>query len=463
MDRRFFRHERGDESLVERVAALEVVDGILVRFSKNAGFDEVEDHFTEILAARDAPIGENRGHHRAEFLQRVLAQAVEQLRAGDVGRAVLVLFAELDRVVQPVAEEKVGIAGVARVLGTDGVQCFCEFALGHFGVYFGGTGGHGKSAVAFDSEQSGVIKNAPQERRRKTMRDVRNRQQALLAAAVFCVVAAAFSAPRKEDDAAAKELQKLEMEGIALTARNAGGEDWQKLGENFAALTVRHPKNAAIRDAHGDFLWRMNDREGALREWLAGERIEPKNADILNHLGGAYMTQHDPKTALGFYLRATESEPGDAHAHFSAATIAGLFRHDLGRTEDESFALALKHFAEAHRLAPENPEFARAYAETFYLLPRPDWQTALKVWKDYLKLSPEKNFALLNLTRVHMKLGDAESARACLAQVTGLANERQKNRLAARINAELSPEGAPSADETEKTSKPFIDEGEPRP
>ena len=119
------------------------------------------------------------------------------------------------------------------------------------------------------------------------MRDVRNRQQPLLLAAVFCTATAAFSAPRNEDDTPAKELQKLKIEGTALTVRNAPWEDWKKLQANYATLTARFPENAAIRDAHGDFLWGMNDHEGALREWVAGERIEPKNAEILNHLAGA--------------------------------------------------------------------------------------------------------------------------------------------------------------------------------
>ena len=295
------------------------------------------------------------------------------------------------------------------------------------------------------------------------MRDVRNRQQPLLLAALFGAAWTAFSAPPKKDSVAVGELQKLKMEGIALTARNAGTEDWKKLRAEYAALTARYPKNAAIREARGDFLWGMNDHDGALREWLAGERIEPENAEILNHLAGAYMAQGDPKAALGFHLRAAKAEPENARTHFTAANIACLFRHDLGKTEDECYALALQHFAEAHRLAPQNPEFARGYAETFYLVPRPDWQTALKVWKNYLNLIPEKDFALLNLTRVHMKLGDAENARACLAQVTGLENERQKKRLSARIDAELSLEKAPTAAGHEKTSKPVIDEGGPRP
>ncbi len=295
------------------------------------------------------------------------------------------------------------------------------------------------------------------------MRDVRNRQLPLLVVALFCAAAAALSAPPKVEDTSGKRLLKLKMDGVALTARNAGLEDWRKLGAEYSALAERHPKNAAIRDAYGNFLWGTNDHDGALREWLDGVHIEPKNAEILNHLGGAYMTQGEPKVALGFYLRAADAAPENARTHFAVANIACLFRRDVGRTEDECYSLALRHFAEAHRLAPQSSEFARAYAETFYLIPHPDWQTALKVWQHYLKLSQEKDFALLNLARVHMKLGDAENARACLAQVIDPKNDRLKTRLAARIDAELSSEKGADSPKTEKTSKPVIDEAPPVP
>lgn len=303
----------------------------------------------------------------------------------------------------------------------------------------------------------------PGGRRFESMRDVRNRQLPLPIAALFCAYFVVFPIVAKEGDAADRDLRKLEADATALVARKAGPEEWKKLGAEYAALAARHPKNAAILDAHGEFLWARDDHDRALREWLAAERIEPKSPEILSHLAGASMTLGDPKAALGYYLRAAGVEPGNAHTHFSAANIACLFRHDVGRTEDECFALALKHFAEAHRLVPQSPEYARAYAETFYLLPRPDWQTALKVWQEYLNLMPDKDFALLNLTRVHMKLGDAGKARACLAQVTDPKNERLKNRLAARIETELHPEKPPETPETEKTSKPVIDEGGVRP
>ena len=291
------------------------------------------------------------------------------------------------------------------------------------------------------------------------MRDVRNRQQPLLAAALFCVCAVTFAAAAENGDPVARELQALQLQGAALASRDATEDNWKNLEAGYASLVRRHPKNAALRDARGNFLWERNDREGAVREWNVAVRLEPKNTTVLNHLAGAHLAKGDPKEALGYYIRSVEAEPRDAHTHFSTANVAWMFRHEVGRTESECVDLALRHFAEAHRLAPTNPEFARGYAETFYLIPHPDWTTALKVWTAYLNLMPEKDFALLNLARVHLNLGDAGNARACLAQVTNPANERLKKRLEARIQAELSSEKPPSAPEVEKSLKPSIDEG----
>ena len=249
------------------------------------------------------------------------------------------------------------------------------------------------------------------------------------------------------------------MVELQVREEEAGStEEWKAIDAGYAALVKKHPRDAAIRGARGEYYWRMNDRDGAIREWLVAVKIEPKNAAILNHLGEAHLAMGEPRKSLAFFIRASVEEPQNALTHFSIANIACIFRHGLGKTEQECFDLALRHFAEAHRLAPLNPEFARGYAETFYMVPKPDWPTALKVWQDCLNLMPEKSFVLLNLARVHMKLGDADSARACLTEVTGPESERQKSRLEARIEAELSPEKSPKSPGPENSPKPGIDE-----
>jgi tetratricopeptide (TPR) repeat protein len=253
-------------------------------------------------------------------------------------------------------------------------------------------------------------------------------------------------------------LPALQARVKALAGGKSTPGDWKKLGAAYARLAKAHPRDVAIRDAHGDFLWRMDDRDGALREWLAAEKLDPKNVAVLNHLAGCYLATGDARQCFDRYLRASEVEPADPIAHFNVANVACVFRHELGKTEAEALEVALRHFAVAHRLAPDNAELARAYAETFYLVPDPDWRAALQVWQTHLRLVTERNFTLLNLARVHMKLGQADEARACLQQVHGPENQRLKARLAARIDAELSP------NEGHKNSqKPVIDGPRPLP
>jgi len=281
------------------------------------------------------------------------------------------------------------------------------------------------------------------------MHDARYRQLSLAAGWLFLVTFIPSPAVGSEADG---ELRTLQARAKALAAGKPAPGDWKKLGNAYDRLAKAYPRHVPIRDAHGDFLWGRDDREGALREWLAAEKLDPKNLAVLNHLAGLYLATGDVRQAFDYYLRASELEPADPIAHFNVANVACLFRHEIGKTETEALELALRHFAVAHRLAPQNAELARAYAETFYVVPSPDWKCALKVWEAHLGLVTEKNFTLLNLARVHMKLGQADEARACLQQVQGSENQRLKARLAARIDSELTPQVGP-----ENSPKPVID------
>jgi tetratricopeptide (TPR) repeat protein len=146
------------------------------------------------------------------------------------------------------------------------------------------------------------------------------------------------------------------------------------------------------------------------------------------------------KKAVEYYARAIHSVPNNADYHFNYANVVFLFRHDLhDATHPDSngrITEALQHFAEATRLQPTNADYARAFAETFYSIPQPDWHEALKAWQHLYDLSAEKDFALLNIARVHLKLGNKPEARAALAQVQDPKFARLKGRLSERIETE---------------------------
>ena len=66
----------------------------------------------------------------------------------------------------------------------------------------------------------------------------------------------------------------------------------------------------------------------------------------------------------------------------------------------------------------------------------PDWRTALRAWQHFYDITPQKDFALLNLARVHMKLGNKEEARTSLSRIQSPEFDRLKTRLGERIETE---------------------------
>jgi tetratricopeptide (TPR) repeat protein len=236
------------------------------------------------------------------------------------------------------------------------------------------------------------------------------------------------------------ELHAAQLMAAGLFARQAGPEELQKLERTFADLDAKYPGDAAVRNGHAEFLWGMGERNRAVKTWQEAEKLDPKNGAVLDHLAGNAVALGDVKKAAGYYARAVSSAPENAGYHFSYANVMFLFRHELHDTaHPESDGLideALKHFAEAARLEPLNAEYARGFAETFYSVTEPDWREALKAWQHVYEISPQKDFALVNLARVQMKLGNKPEARAALTQVQDPKFSRLKGRLSERIEAE---------------------------
>lgn len=226
----------------------------------------------------------------------------------------------------------------------------------------------------------------------------------------------------------------------ALYARKAGPEEMRKMERIYADLVAKYPKDAMVKNVQAEFFWNIGDRARAVEGWLAAEKLDPANATVLDHLGGSFLGAGDAKKAAGYYARATASAPGNAAYHFNYANVAYLFRHELldASHPDAAAVLrhALTHFAEASRLQPLNPEYSRAYAETFYTLPDPDWPTALLAWQHFYEITPGKDFALINLARVHIKLGHKAEARESLSKVQGQEFDRVKARLQEGIEKE---------------------------
>ena len=277
--------------------------------------------------------------------------------------------------------------------------------------------------------------------RRETKHDDRQRQLPVLALALLLALAVARGfAEAPAGPAAPEDLRAAKLLETALFARHAGAEDWRKLEKIYADLGAKHPRDAAVKNGHAEFLWNSGEQARAMEMWEAAAALEPKNAVVLDHLGDGWLAAGEAKKAAAFYARTVESAPRNAAYRFTLANVTFLFRHELRDAAQPDEAAVLGHalalFAEASRLEPLNTEYARGYAETFYSLPQPDWEAALAAWRHFAEISPRKDFAQANLARVHLKLGQKDAARECLDKVQGPDFQRLKARLSERIEAE---------------------------
>src|SRR5262245_42667776 len=83
------RPRRGEglhERLVEIVEVREILAAVVLGFAENIIFDQIENDVAEVGAARDAPLVQHGFGQRAVLLERVGADALQELGARDVLR-----------------------------------------------------------------------------------------------------------------------------------------------------------------------------------------------------------------------------------------------------------------------------------------------------------------------------------------------------------------------------------------
>ena len=199
-----------------------------------------------------------------------------------------------------------------------------------------------------------------------------------------------------------------------------------------------HPASVAAHLAYAEFLSENGNLRAAVVHWRTAQQLEPENAATANSLGGAYLWMGRAADSADQFSRAIGLASENAAYHFNLANVEFMLRHDLTAAwkveMPDVLRLALAEFREASRLSPNDVEYARAYAETFYGVPDPDWSEAEAAWKHVLSLSPQGDFAYLQLARVSLRRGDGTEARRFLDQITDARHDSLKRKLQAQAD-----------------------------
>ena len=237
-----------------------------------------------------------------------------------------------------------------------------------------------------------------------------------------------------------RELQAAKLLETTLAAKGATGEEWAKMDAIYTDLARRYPGEPALLLAHAEMLSERgaHDRaEALLRKALA---MDPKSAPVLFQLGVCALADGKAKEAASFYRQAVTASPETARYHHNLANLLYLFRHELLDAQhvdaEALITRAMEHYAAAARLEPQNAEYAKSYAETFFGVAKPDWETAAKAWESYIAVSANKDFGYANLARVFIKAGKKAEARDALGKMSTAEFAPLRKRLEARLATE---------------------------
>jgi tetratricopeptide (TPR) repeat protein len=235
------------------------------------------------------------------------------------------------------------------------------------------------------------------------------------------------------------EIKAAHKAAEALTKPNVTAKERLRVEQIYYQLVRDNPQSVPAQNALAAFLWKNGKAEAAVEHWRTAQQLEPQNGEAANSLGGAYLRMGRVREAAEQFLLAVRSESGNPDYHFDLGNVEFVLHRDLTAAwkidSAELLQRALFQFREASRLAPTDLEYARAYAETFYGMPNPNWEEAQVAWQHYLELSTNRNFGYLQLARVSLKRHKKAEALSFLDKISDSSYSEVKEKLRKQAEA----------------------------
>lgn len=231
---------------------------------------------------------------------------------------------------------------------------------------------------------------------------------------------------------AAKQGDKLDEAGFKSQV--------QTLIHDYEVFLRGNPKHATAHAAYGYLLGKVGMRKESTAMLLKANQLDPDIALVKNQLGNYLAEEGRPREAVNYFLAAIKLEPNEPLYHYQLGTLLHEARDDFLKGGEWTRAgldqSMRKAFERASELAPDRFEFAYRYAECFYDLSTPDWETALKLWAALEEKAPtpvERQTMRLHAANVLLKMGRREHARSLLGTVDEPSLQKQKQKLVAQL------------------------------
>jgi tetratricopeptide (TPR) repeat protein len=214
----------------------------------------------------------------------------------------------------------------------------------------------------------------------------------------------------------------------------------QQVSQSYEGLLRDNKEYAPGYAAYGYFLGKVGMRRESIVMLLKANQLDPDQPMVKNQIGNFLAEEGKPIEALPYFMAAIKLEPKEPLYHYQLGTLLHEARDDFIKS-GEWTADALDHasheaFGHAAELAPTRFEFAYRYAESFYDMPVPDWDAALKAWgalEEKAGTDVERQTMRLHAANILIKQGKLEHARVLLGTVTETSLQPQKQKLVAQL------------------------------
>ena len=209
----------------------------------------------------------------------------------------------------------------------------------------------------------------------------------------------------------------------------------QQITHSYEEYLLQNPDKVIAYILYGKLLYKVGQYEHAVLQFLNADQIDPNIAVVKQQLGNYMAENGKVAEALGFFFQAVELSPKTALYYYQIGEVMHVFRSKILTTglfsESELEESMLQAFANAARLAPDNRTFRFRYAESFYDVQNPDWETALSLWADLQKgAKPGLEADAVRLHRARsllmLKRFDEALALASIVETPALATSRQE-------------------------------------
>jgi len=272
----------------------------------------------------------------------------------------------------------------------------------------------------------------------------------LLAFATLLAPLAGLAAGGTAESMSERELKRIALrQQTILAAAQQAGENLDRsntelqlseIVRDYESLIRKDPKFVPAYISYGLLLKTTGHPKRAFDIFKRAEAIEPDIAVIKNMLGNHHTEEGEYREALKYYEGAIALAPKEPLYHYVLGMLLYEYREffvdDKVLPRDALLKRSSDAFAEAARLAPDNIAYVYRYAESFYDLPTPDWDTALATWKTLAqraKPGVEVQTIQLHQANILVTLGRADEARALLDQITEAPLQASKQKLVEQL------------------------------